>query len=1112
MRNRLIISMLFLLFSVSFVAFSANPKKTRVTLNDQNVSLEVVLNEIEKQTEFLFVSNSNDVDFQQKVTINVTNAILSDVLDLIFSNIGIVYNIEGVNIILSNRDRLSQDLSSAKGEDKLISGTIKDASGERVVGAGIIEKGTSNGTVSDSNGNFSLMVSPNSTITISCIGFTNKEIKVSEKDNYEITLEADVKLLDEVVVVGYGSIKKKDLTGAVSTISGDVLSERKTLSLSTSLQGAIPGLMVTRSSGDPSVSSSLRIRGITTIGDSSPLIIVDGVPVDNIDYVTANDVDNITVLKDAASASIYGSRAASGVILITTRRAQEDKLSIQYNIEYGFDKVGTHPHYVGPTRFMEMENELRWNDAGNGSNQFPTYSEEKIKNYYSLHAEDPDTYPITDWYDVTIDETAPRQSHMINLSGGTKKVKTKVSLGYDSVDGFYDHKSTKRYTVRFNNDINLNKYISASADVSFRRLEKNDAIINPFTDASGINYIPPIFAAYWKDGRYGPARDGGNCVAMVKEGGFDKNKHNALSGKISINIYPFEGLTITGAFSPTLHSYKDKRFKRALKYYDSKDPNLLIGYMSGFNATSLNETRNDSFEALAQFTATYIKSFREHNFNIMVGYEAYKSDSESLGAGRDNYTLDSYPYLNLGPLDYRTNSGSATQYSYRSYFGRILYNFKNKYLFQANIRFDGSSRFHKDHRWGTFPSASVGWVISEEPFFNQIRWWNYLKIRASLGNLGNERIGNYPYQSTIKFTNVPFISNGKVTSLQAAVPGDFVLQDISWEKTQSWDVGLDANFLNNRLKITADYYYKTTKDMLLSVEIPDYIGSTTNPENNVGKMHTRGFELDASWSDQIDDWYYSVSANISDFRSVMGDLAGTEFLGDKVKKKGSEFNEWYGYVSDGIYQTEQEVANSAVLNSSVRPGDIKYKDISGPDGIPDGKISPEYDRVLLGGSLPRLQFGGKIAVVYKNLDFSMSFQGVGKIKERKTQDMIRPLRQNWATTPKLIDGKYWSYYNTDEENKKAKYPRLTYSGGNNNYCMSDFWLFNGHYLRIKNITLGYEIPQKLVDKIKISGIRIYLSANDIFTISNYPDGWDPEMVNFGYPIAKSYIIGASINF
>jgi TonB-linked SusC/RagA family outer membrane protein len=508
----------------------------------------------------------------------------------------------------------------------------------------------------------------------------------------------------------------------------------------------------------------------------------------------------------------------------------------------------------------------------------------------------------------------------------------------------------------------------------------------------------------------------------------------------------------------------------------------------------------------SQVLANYSNSFGNHSLNALGGYENYYAFYENLGASREQFALSSFPYLNLGPLTYRGNSGNAWENAYRSWFGRIMYNYKNKYFIQGNLRYDASSRFHKDYRWGSFPSFSAGWVVTEGSDI-----LSYLKLRASWGTLGNERIGNYPYQATIGFSDALFLQGSNVISTQTAAQWQYVIQNISWEKTESYDIGFDAGFFNNHLRLTGDYYQKTTKDMLLALEIPDYIGFD-NPDQNTGKMETKGWELEAVYTNRSREFNYSVAFNISDFKSVMGDLGGTEFLGDQIKIEGSEFNEWYGYLSDGLFQTAEEVANSAKTNASVKPGDVKYMDISGPEGIPDGRITPEYDRVLLGGSLPRYMYGGNIRMDYKGFDFSVVIQGIGKQQNRLQGLMVQPLPENWGHIPKILDGEYWSVYKTEQENINAKYPRMSMVSQSNNYAMSDYWLINGAYLRLKNVSLGYTLPGNLSKKISMERIRLYTTLSDIYTFNHYPKGWDPEVSASGYPITSSFIFGVSVKF
>lgn len=535
------------------------------------------------------------------------------------------------------------------------------------------------------------------------------------------------------------------------------------------------------------------------------------------------------------------------------------------------------------------------------------------------------------------------------------------------------------------------------------------------------------------------------------------------------------------------------------------------GYIAGADVINLYEARNDGWTITNQLLLNYNESIGNHNFNALAGYEGYSTFYESLDAQGLNYTLTNFPYLDLAPLDFMKNSGNAVETAYRSYFGRIMYDFKGKYLLQANVRYDGSSRFHPDYRWGAFPSISAGWVITGEDFMPKNTALSFLKLKASWGQLGNERIGNYPYQSTIGYSNALLYEGDQVVSATTAAQYAFAIRDISWETTETTNIGLESYFLRNRLMFNFDYYEKTTKDMLLELEIPDYIGFE-NPNQNTGEMYTKGWDAQVSWRDNIGNLKYSINANISDFKSEMGNLGGIVFQGSQITREGTEFNEWYGYMSDGLFQTEDEVANSPKLYNSVRPGDVKYKDISGPDGVPDGMISPDYDRVPLGGSQPRFLYGGVLNAEYNGFDLTLGFQGVGKQNSRLTTQMVKPFFSAWTNPPAIIDGNYWSVYNTPEKNLNVRYPRLSYTGAeNNNYEMSDYWLIKGGYFRLKNIVVGYTIPKSVCSSIGISNIRIFASATDLFSISNYPKGWDPEVADNTY-ITSSLLLGASIKF
>lgn len=1108
---------LFLLFVMIAQLHAENlySQNTVINLKLENATVEQVLDKIEKETDFSFLFTDKSVDIDWKVNVDVHDKNINELLDILFGGTNVQYRIVDKQIVLSNRPLLAENVN----QQKKISGKVIDANGDPVIGANVVEKETTNGTITDMSGNFVLSVNPNAVLSVSYIGYVSKDIQVKDRSSFTISLEEDSELLDEVVVVGYGTMKKKDLTGAVGTLKGESLSARKTTQLSTALQGATSGVLVTRDNSAPGATASIKIRGVTTIGESSPLVIVDGVPGD-INQVNPDDVESMSVLKDAASASIYGSRAAAGVIVITTKRAKENDLSLNYNFEYGWEMPTRLPEYVGAQRFMEMVNELRYND-NNAGGWYQTYSEDQVNNWIKNNATDPDAYPITDWQDEILKNSAPRQTHSINIAGGSKVVQTKASFRYDKTDGIYVNRNYERYMIRVNNDFKINKYIEAHLDVNFKRSKSEEPHRNPMDQQ--YRATPPIYAARWSNGMWGDVKDGENTLAMITDGGLKTSWYNRLGGKAAIDISPIEGLKISGVIAPTYNFDKVKSFRKQVPFTYANDPNTVKGYMNGFTTTKLTENRNDSYDVTTQFFANYNKSFGQHDLSAMIGYEDYYAFWENLSASRDQYELMNFPYLDIGPENLRDNGGNAEEYAYRSFFGRIAYSYASRYLLQVNFRRDGSSRFAPDSRWANFPSLSAGWVVSEEQFMKNLNWnWlSFLKLRGSWGTLGNERItmtknsstvqNYYPYQSALNFGSALFYSGNSLNSLLSAAQQYYAVRNISWETTETWDIGLDANFLDGRLHFSGDFYKKKTKDMLLALEIPKFIGYD-NPSVNTGNMHTTGYDLEIGWRDQVGDFRYSVSANLSDFISKMGNLGGTEFLGEKVKMEGSQFDEWYGYISDGLFQTQEEVDNSPKLNNNVTVGDIKYKDISGPDGVPDGKISSEYDRVLLGGSLPRYMFGVNFSASYKGFDFSMMFQGVGSQNSRISRNMIEGLNTNWGGFPSILEGDYWSTNNTAAENAGVKYPRLTRNSVDANMSMSDYWMFNGRYLRMKNLTVGYTLPGVWTKKISMESVRFYLSGNDLFCLSKYPHGWDPEVSTTGYPITMSVLLGVSVNF
>ncbi len=1084
------------------------------------MTVKDVFNYIEQHSDYaLLYGEGVEKKLNKKVSVATENRIMEHVLRDLCKSAGLDYKINGRQITItdSNSKTKPNKVADAEARPVLVQGVVTDEEGEPLIGATVKVKDAKGGTFTDIDGNFSIEATPGQKLMFSYVGFNPIEI-VASGSPLKVEMTSSTSDLEEVVVIGYGTVKKKDLTGAVSAIKGDDLASKKTTNLSTSLQGSVAGLMVRRDNNAPGASAgSMHIRGVTTIGDSSPLILVDGVPCDNIDYVNPNDVENVSVLKDAAAASIYGSKAASGVILITTKRGNETSLNISYQGEFGWQIPTSQPQMVGATRYLEMQNELLYNDNP-AAGFFQLYTADQVKNWVKYNATNPDLYPITDWYGMMMNSTAPKMTHSVQITGGNKTVKSLASMTYDDVKGLYDGRNYHRLMFRSNNDFNINKYVNATIDLNIRNARSTSTNYDPFSD---MRKMPAIYPAVWQNGGYAEGKSGANPYALLREAGSNEAHSTQIGGKASLIIKPIEGLSISGVVSPFMNFSKAKSFRKAVSYVLKDDANAFGGWMEGSGTSwatnKLTETRNDNWNITTQAIANYTRSIKQNDFTVMLGYENYVMSSENLTAARDQYELVNFPYLNVGPEDFKDNSGTGSRYTSNSIFGRVLYSYDDKYLFQANVRHDGSSRFAKKYRWGTFPSFSAGWVLSREKFMENVMnggALSFLKLRASWGKLGNERIGStyFPYASLITFGNSYFYENGEVVSDKTAAIRTLAVEDISWETTTSTDIGVDVNFFNSRLRFTADYYWKKTSDMLLAIQIP-YTMGYADPSTNAGDMSTRGYDLELTWNDRVSEFNYSVSVNFSDFKSKIDYMNNSDIISSgKIKRAGEYFNAWYGYICDGIYQTQEEVNNSARLNSTVTVGDLKYRDISGPNGVPDGVISSEYDRVPLGNSLPRFQYGGNFTGSWRGIDLAISFQGVGNQKAYLDRAMVEPLRDNYGNIPAIIDNKYWSVFNTPAQNQQAQYPRLTNVTKSNNYATSDFWIFDGSYFRLKSVTLGYTLPTALTRKALLQKVRFYCSATDLFCISNYPKGWDPEMGVSSYPITTSLIVGVNLQF
>lgn len=1089
--------------NVALALLCLNPMANaqNITLRMSNVTVKQAMDELKSKSGYSFVFSSQDVDTHKNITVESDNQPLGHVISQIVAGQGLAYTIEGKTIILR---KATAGLVQQQ-NNKRITGVVKDANGEPVIGANIVVKGTTNGTITDMDGNFVLDVPTDAVLHVSYIGYSDKEIPVGNQTVLTVSLAEDSRALDEVVVIGYGTARKIDLTGSTSSLGGDKLRVKSSPQLSTQMQGQMAGVQITRTSGDPSAGSSIRVQGVTTLSTNDPLVIVDGVPGSLMD-IAPEDVKDIQVLKDAASAAIYGSRAAAGVILVTTNRAKDKEFHLSYNMEYGIDKATTVPKFANAVQWMQGYNELTYNDGA--SSPYSSYSEDFLNSYMQNRLTDPDRYPDTDFMSLGLKNHTNHQRHSLSLTGGTDKLKTNFSLNYYDADALYRNKSYERINVRSNNDYQINSWIHANVDVNLMYAKSLAPHSLEGSSMGDLMYRSPIYNVYWSDGRYADGKDGDNPIALNQLGGQNKIENFKVGGKFQLDITPVKNLVLTAIAAPTYTFTKGKDHKTRYDVYRISG-DVIPG--TGYANTSVEEQRNDTRSLTMQFYANYNFKIDRHSVGVMAGYEDYSYEWENEGASRLNYNLNNFPYLNLGPEDFQYNSGSAGHNAYRSVFGRVMYSWADRYMFQANVRSDGSSRFASGHRWGTFPSVSAGWVISEESWFNK-KTINYLKLRGSIGQLGNERIGSeFPYQARLSFGTgfIPNAATGGADVVQTAFQSDYAFRTLTWETTTTYGIGADIALLNNRLRGSLDWYYKKTSDMLMQVGFPSYFGYNA-PQNNAADMNTKGWDLEISWSDQIDDFRYGVSFNLSDYRSRMGYMADRQNISSrKITEEGSYYNEWYGYKSMGVILNEDAMMENGqkipVLTNNDKAGNIRYVDIDG-----DGKITASNDRVRLGNSLPEMQYGGSLWAEWKNFDFNLSFQGIGHQLSYWNWPVSPFLFQAYSCPANLIES-HWSPLASDAENAKAKYPKLTTNDANI-YAASDFWLFNGAYMRVKNITLGYTIPSDITKKFHVDRLRFYFSANDLPAFSKYPKGYDPEWNRFSDLLMSSYIFGLNVSF
>ena len=997
--------------------------------------------------------------------------------------------------------------SNITAQTREISGSVTDSAGEPLIGVSIVVKGTTIGTTTDLDGRFSLSTSMGSTLQVSYVGYTSQEVKVTSTSLLRIVMKEDMAQLEEVVVVGYGTQKKVNLTGSVASVTAEDLVNKPVMSTAQAIAGLAPGLSVITNSGRPGSGASVRIRGTGTFSSAgnSPLVLIDGLS-GSMDDVDPNDIESISFLKDAASASIYGNRAANGVILIETKKGKEGKISISYNNSFGWQKATELPDFLPSWEYAEYYN-LAMQNMGRQA----TYSTDDIQKY--KNGSDPDNYPNVNHLKWLLESGSGFQhQHNVSIQGGNATTTYNLSIGYRNQEGMTAETNNERMTALLSLKSQIAKNLTLNVNLNAYNNNYNAPNGEPQSIDGIIGYAvreTPLYAGKKSDGTFG-YQDNYSPEGWLASESFIQNNGRNFSGAAQLKWdTPIKGLSLIGKIGANFYSSYNKSYRAKVQFDENKSigPNSLSVSSSNYTYTTM--------EAMA----TYEKQIKDHAFKVLVGTSVEQSSNKSLNGGRNTFPNNYLYELSSGDTSTSSNGSSLSEYALVSYFGRVNYSWKDRYLLEGNIRYDGSSRFHKDNRWGFFPSVSAGWRVSEEAFWkeNSIgEIFTNLKIRASYGVLGNQNIGTYPYQQTYSLgQDYPF--GGVMQS--GAYSGTYNNRNVTWEKTAITDIGLDFTLFNGVLNGTVDYFYKYTSDILSSVEVTKIMGRGVG-QSNVGAVSNQGIELMLTYNGKVgNDFRFSISPNFTWVKNAVEELSDgkTEEINNN-RIVGEPIGIIYGYETDGLFVDQAEIDNAPaqlVGKSNLKPGYVKYKDISGPDGKPDGKVDATYDRKVLGSTTPNFYYGLNLNASYKSFDFSALLQGVGG-HERLIGSYMAYAFYNGGNIQRWQAENMWTTENPD---KWAEYPRLeTYNMNHPNLQTSDYWLRNASFLRVKNVQIGYTLPKSLTQKMGIEQVRIYLSGQNLFSFNSFYKGWDPENeIGTGdqpsyYPINAIYSFGFNFKF
>lgn len=1102
-----------ILISIGCAFASKTYSQTKLlSLNMDKATVKEVLSEIEDQSEFYFMYSGKLIDVEREVSVNYEKKKIEEVLNSLFADNHVEFVVKDRFIVLTKEDTGSEVTSVL--QQRTVSGTITDEGGLPLPGVTVAIKGTAHGTVTNVDGKYTISNIPeNATLAISFVGMKTQEIIVGDRTIIDVLMIVDAIGLEEVIAIGYGTQQKKDLTAAISTVSSEQLSNRPLTNSTQSLQGT-KGVYVSQTGGQPGRSeATIRIRGLGTLNDNNPLVLVDGIEFP-LNDVNPNDIESISVLKDAAAAAIYGARAASGVVLVTTKSGERTKgFHVNYSNYFGMEEVIGLPNFItDPVQVLEMTNLAKAN-AGNK----PWYSQELIEEYRLGMKTDPIIYPQNDWFDIMFD-TGFLQNHNLRFTGGAENYNVSLSLGYQDHNGALMGTNSNKYSVALNTKFNVTDKLSigfkfnGQLKIFDEALAGTPYLMNTIFKNAGLGYEP----TYTADGKYAnhwfitPGHyEFRNPIATATEG---MNNHRDehyyaildaeydLPGNFTYRVlgsYSKEN-NLNTQFEPIVYQYNAKT--GASKYLLIADAAIRRGQKSLTNDYDLNFNT----------TLDWNRSIDSHKLSSLVGYEVKEFNYNNLFGYMEGYLGNGLTSLNAGSTNPRA-TGTNSRNSLMSFFGRLEYNYDSKYLFQGNFRYDGSSRFAEGRKWGFFPSFSAGWRIGQENFMDEIDWLDDLKIRASWGQLGNERVPSFRYVNLVDL-GYDYSFGSTVTPGAAITKYNDPL--LTWETTTTSNIGIDAYLLHN-LGFSFEVFKKRTTNILHNVNIPTQVGNLIGPLKNIGTVDNKGYELGLSYKNAVGPITYELSGSLTRIKNNVVDLNGeiiyeygSRSQGGTIIKEGYPIQSYYLLHAEGIFNTQEEIDNHAFQTADTKPGYIKFEDVNN-----DGIINQD-DRVILDQNrIPDYTGSFNLSLTYKNFSVSAFFNGVQGVYTFRAQPGDVPFWYGTGITEKWVNTT-WT-----PENMDAKLPLLTtYEDAvNTNFRSSDFLLQNSSYLRLKNLQISYNLPAHLLDVVRISSAKVFVNGENLLTFTKM-DSFDPERdmstdnAYYNYPSVKTYTCGIEIDF